>query len=252
MQMGEGRPSLPGRHLRGPSLSVLRVKSSSCPSGLQREPGVGQRDTPPSFLCVWDCGVAGQGQPVAGNPWVDRASRMRFAGFGRASPGGFSGSRQGHGPPTLGCVGSLSAAGDALGVRLGSVRTTVVGGSHAATPLPIQRPQVGSPAASRLLWQPGSWRGPASFLGGRSRAAVGSAPGALKGPRGPRGTDRHFSPFRSIFSVPSLRTRGRGAEVGPWALCCRPPHGGLCSAGTRPPARPGPPRRARRCCRRFC
>lgn len=86
----------------------------------------------------------------------------------------------------------------------------------------------------------GAGGGPASFLGGRSRAAVGSAPGALKGPRGPRGTDRHFSPFRSIFSVPSLRTRGRGAEVGPWALCCRPPHGGLCSAGTRPPAWPGP------------
>lgn len=165
---GGGPPLAPGQTPPWPfpPLSVPRVKSSSCPSGLQREPGVEQRDTPPSFLCVWDCGVAGQGQPVAGNPWVDRASRMRFAGFGRASPGGFSGSRQGHGPPTLGCVGSLSAAGDALGVRLGSVRTTVVGGSHAATPLPIQRPQVGSPAASRLLWQPGSWRGASILPGG--------------------------------------------------------------------------------------
>lgn len=149
--------------------------------------------------------------------------------------------------PTLGCVGSLSTAGDASGVGRGNMGTTgtfrspVVGGPHTANLLPMQRLQVGSPAVAA-----GELAGVAPSLWGRSRLRVGSVPGSLEGrkaPMGPTGTrprrafllgallQRPVAPFSGPRGWPVW---GLAAEVGPRALCCRTPHRRLCSAAPAP------------------
>lgn len=69
VQTAAGRPSLPGRHLRAFFSAVCAEGEKFKPSVRSAKgAGVGQRDTPPSFLWVWDSGVAEQGRSMAGNP----------------------------------------------------------------------------------------------------------------------------------------------------------------------------------------
>lgn len=69
-QSADGGPPLaPGRHLRAFFSAVCAEGEKFKPSVQSAKgAGVGQRDTPPSFLWVWDSGVAEQGRSMAGNP----------------------------------------------------------------------------------------------------------------------------------------------------------------------------------------